>query len=411
MEIQNKFIGGGNNMWYVISAVIVCTVLFVVLAERAVAAKRGDCRLTLPAERISSRELREDGERAELSFLVPFANTGKSQALLIDCFGRLQPEGDKFKDVDLHVKVINHENPRNDDYWEACLVKPGRECLMKVVLSVKKMPSFKIGELFERFSIDIHYKYYGRNLMAHKRDSLPLGLSHFEQKPPRAAPSPEESPQSPKREAQENVIPIKTHLLRPHEDLAGIISKYAGDKARQGDILTIAESAVAILQGRITYVEDIRPRFLATRLNKLFEMDSSLSSPYSLEMAFREVGVLRILFAAAAGIAGKIVGRSGDFYRVAGKSVATIDDCTGTLPPFDKYVVMGPADLQKVVDGIKEKTGLEGAIVDVNDLRRVDILASTCPQHREYLAKALEFNPAGNANEQTPIVIVKAPSQ
>jgi hypothetical protein len=128
-------------------------------------------------------------------------------------------------------------------------------------------------------------------------------------------------------------------------------------------------------------------------------------------MAFREVGVMRIILATIAGVLGKMIGRSGDFYRVAGKLAATIDDCTGTIPPYDKCVVLGPSKVTEVVKTIREKTGLEAAVVDVNDLGKVDVLAVTNTAHIPYLQKSLERNPAGNANEQTPIVLIRAPGK
>ena len=93
-----------------------------------------------------------------------------------------------------------------------------------------------------------------------------------------------------------------------------------------------------------------------------------------------------------------LIGRSGDFYRAAGKQVATIDDCTGTIPPYDKCVVMGPVDLMNVVSSIKKQSDLEAAIVDVNDLRKVDILAITDEKYVPYLQKCLDRNPQGNAD-------------
>ena len=39
-------------------------------------------------------------------------------------------------------------------------------------------------------------------------------------------------------------------------------------------------------------------------------------------------------------------------------------------------------------------------------LHKFDILAQT-GDLKKYLAKALEYNPAGNGNEQTPIVLIK----
>ena len=45
-------------------------------------------------------------------------------------------------------------------------------------------------------------------------------------------------------------------------------------------------------------------------------------------------------------------------------------------------------------------------ITDCLEESKFDILAQT-GDLKKYLAKALEYNPAGNGNEQTPIVLIK----
>ena len=97
----------------------------------------------------------------------------------------------------------------------------------------------------------------------------------------------------------------------------------------------------------------------------------------------------------------------GVFYMLAGDQARLIDDVTGTLPPYDQFIVLGPKNPQTVVDEIKAGTGLEAAIVDVNDLRRVKVLASTSGVSEKLLNQALLMNPAGNAAEQTPIVLIR----
>ena len=141
-------------------------------------------------------------------------------------------------------------------------------------------------------------------------------------------------------------------------------------------------------------------------LSPLFQRDSSLSSPYGMEMAIWESGLLRIIGAVIIGSLGKIIGRKGDFYRIAGKKAATIDDCTGTIPPFDKYVVLGPDYKKSILESFKKDTGLDIAVIDANDLGRVDILGSTCPDYHETICRALKQNPQGNANQRTPIMLV-----
>jgi hypothetical protein len=103
----------------------------------------------------------------------------------------------------------------------------------------------------------------------------------------------------------------------------------------------------------------------------------------------------------------KVLGSPGGFYLLAGEQARLVDDVTGTLPPYDQFVVLGPHDPQAVVDEIKAKTGISAAIVDVNDLKAVKVLAATSDVSMATLQDALINNPAGNADEQTPVVLVR----
>jgi hypothetical protein len=77
------------------------------------------------------------------------------------------------------------------------------------------------------------------------------------------------------------------------------------------------------------------------------------------------------------------------------------------LPPFDQFIVLGPENPQQVVEEIQRETGLAAAIVDANDLKAVKILAATSDLSVTFLEQALRSNPAGNADERTPVVLIR----
>ena len=203
------------------------------------------------------------------------------------------------------------------------------------------------------------------------------------------------------------VIPIRTHLLTEQDDIVDVVAKYAGPVAEKGDIIVIAESPVAITQGRAFLSKDIKSGFLARFMSKFPHKDGSLATPQAMQLAINEVGKSRILLGAVAAALGRIVGRKGDFFRVAGKELAKIDDIAGTLPPYDKCIVMGPKNPQKVTDAIYEKTGINTAIVDVNDIKCVDILAVSGQIDVQQMIHILKENPLGNDDQQTPLVVLK----
>ena len=116
----------------------------------------------------------------------------------------------------------------------------------------------------------------------------------------------------------------------------------------------------------------------------------------------------RVAAALFAGFLGKLVGKSGLFYKWGGEQTALIDDVTGTMPPFDKHIVYGPRDPEDVVARLKERLGCFGAVIaDVNDLKRSRIVGVTDGTQGDLVAKLLIDNPFGNASQKTPICIIK----
>ena len=209
-------------------------------------------------------------------------------------------------------------------------------------------------------------------------------------------------------------IPIRTRVVMPGDDLDEFIREYAADVVREGDLLFVTEKIVAITQGRSYLVEDIKPRKLAFFLSKYVTRTPhgiGLGMPETMEMALRECGPIRILFAAAVSAVTKLFGRKGDFYRIAGDKARAIDGPTsGTIPPYNKAVVLGPERPREVAQHIKALVGgaPEVAVVDINDLGG-NILGSTLDKAGEKrLVAILKDNPLGQGHQSTPLGIVRA---
>jgi hypothetical protein len=204
------------------------------------------------------------------------------------------------------------------------------------------------------------------------------------------------------------LIPVRTRIVTPKDDIVDIIEKYAGKDIGPNDVVSVAESVLAITQGRILSMEEMKPRFSARLLCRFVPQKGSLSSTYGMEAAMLAEGEGRVVFAFLMGILGKLVGRDGVFYEMAGKQAALIDDVTGTMPPFDKHLVYGPDNPSGVAEEMKRRLGCYGAAVaDVNDLKRAAVLGVTAGLDPKRLAQILIDNPFGNASQQTPIVIIK----
>lgn len=204
------------------------------------------------------------------------------------------------------------------------------------------------------------------------------------------------------------LLPVRTRLLTHKDNIVDAIEEYAGHDIGPNDVVSVAESVVAITQGRLVRPEEMRVCFLARILNRFVPQKGSLSSIYGMQAAMDAEGKWRVLFAMIAGMLAKLVGKNGVFYQLAGEQAALIDDVTGTMPPYDKHLVYGPQNPNGVAEEIKKRLGCYGAAVaDVNDLKRAAVLGVTEGINPQHLAKVLIDNPFGNASQRTPIVVIK----
>lgn len=205
--------------------------------------------------------------------------------------------------------------------------------------------------------------------------------------------------------------PIKTHVILSEDSIFDVIEKYAKPHIKEGDMLFMSERAVAITQGRAIPMKDIRPGKLATFLTKFVHKSKygiGLGIPETMQLAIQEVGALRILVAAGCAAITKPFGIKGVFYHVAGRRAAAIDGpCSYTLPPYNEYATLAPANPHTVARDIKKKFGIDIVIIDANDLG-VDILGKSDKNMEDSFAEAMfKDNPLGQSNEQTPLCIVR----
>lgn len=206
-------------------------------------------------------------------------------------------------------------------------------------------------------------------------------------------------------------LPIKTHVITNEDEIEDVSEKYAVPHLQEGDVLFISEKCVACTQSRAIRLTDIHPRRLAVFLAKHVAKNPGgigLAMPETMEMALRECGTLKILFAGAVSVIGKIFGKKGWFYIIAGRKAASIDGpCSYTLPPYNEYVVLGPKDPDETAVLISRRIGTKVIIVDINDLGGEILGISDTSISRSEMAAILQDNPLGQSNEQTPMGIIR----
>jgi hypothetical protein len=283
---------------------------------------------------------------------------------------------------------------RPDGYWFGYIVKVGKTTRVEVSLDIRGADLTPLQIAWVR----VHYVTYGPQGRIPKTRHLVLPL---------AFPPKEESNRW-RPTPNADLLPIRTHLLTHLDNPVEVIKRYVMPHSQAGDMVTLGETPVAIMQGRFRHPLDVKPGWVARRLCYYFMPTSSLATACGMQTLIDIVGPTRVVVAFLLGaIAKKILGKPGVFYQLAGEQARLIDDVTGTLPPYDQFIVLGPENPQQVVDAIKQETGLAAAIVDVNDLRAVKVLAATSDIPDNFLEQALISNPAGNADEQTPIVLIR----
>lgn len=207
------------------------------------------------------------------------------------------------------------------------------------------------------------------------------------------------------------IVPIRTKLITQHDTIDDIIASFAAPMLRANDIVVIAESALAITQGRALPETSIRVGPLARILWRFVAKvpyGVGLRSPESMQCAINEAGWLRIIIAALCSAITKPFGVKGIFYRIAGKQAAMIDAAhTTPVEPFDQCVIMGPARPDGVAQRLKHRFGNEFAVMDINDIGGSWIIGNSGCIPVKKLESIMKINPLGQGAELTPIGIVR----
>ena len=227
--------------------------------------------------------------------------------------------------------------------------------------------------------------------------------------------------------------PLRTELVNSKDNLTEFVTsrvqKFFGtlradtvhkEYTKHDWYLLISEKIVAITQGRSYFVWDITPgwwaRFLSRRVTKT-PYGIGLGSPWTMQLAIQEVGLIRILYASVGGAVGKLMGRRGVFYNLVGSDIRAIDGPTEySVYPSNVSAKLAPKDPDKVaeqlttaIQGALPKTAAEHfkgvVIIDSNDIGR-NVLGQNTDQPVELFEDIFGDNPLGQADQQTPLCVV-----
>jgi F420-0:gamma-glutamyl ligase len=204
--------------------------------------------------------------------------------------------------------------------------------------------------------------------------------------------------------------PVRTHLVTAGDDAAEVVARYTGELADDVRLVAVSERMVAITQGRSYPIRDIRPGRLARFLQRFVTRPGygiGLGSAETMELALREVGAPRILFAAAASALTKPFGVHGVFYRLAGPQAKAIDGPTSyTIPPYNQAATLGPSRPDEAARTIAARVSRPVAIIDANDAGCA-VLGTSPGVDASFVERLFADNPLGQAGEQTPVCVIR----
>ena len=344
---------------------------------------------------IEYKKIKFDSKQ-QYNALIEITNIHKRMEVMIP-FLKVKPKliGISKDDlISIHTKIKPHhpdEEEQKNDYWSAYILKSMKSTFVKVEVTyeIKDTAIDKVKCLW----LEIEWINYGPFGFFKRFDGFVL---------------PNYSNITKKRTFEKNLIePIKTHILGALDDPITVLKSYIPRDYQPTDIITIGESPLAIMQGKYIDFRSINVDPMARLLCKGFHPTSSLATACGMQTLINISGPTRVIISWLIGGIFKAFGIKGIFYRLAGEQARLIDDITGTTPPYDKSIVLGPKYTQSFCIKASKELNIDVAVVDVNDLGRVKILSTSNISNNEIIKQALYSNPAGNANQHTPIVLIR----
>lgn len=208
---------------------------------------------------------------------------------------------------------------------------------------------------------------------------------------------------------------VATHFVERGEDYLKVLKQYIEPLHKEGDIISMSEKVISMCQNNTVEMKDVKLGFWAKFLSK-FAMKSSagigMNEPYKLQLAIDMKGLPLILWASFCSAIGKIFHKRGIFYEIVGQDVAGIDGfySHSSFELYHTLAVLNPKEPEKVCQSIKSELGYSCILADANDLN-VEILGLS-PDVREkgeeYAKELIRDNPAGQSDELTPFIIIRA---
>ena len=314
----------------------------------------------------------------------------------LDCFKSKGNEYCQNFNYQQDIYIYENNKIKNlNNYWPTTIIKSNSELFVRIIYKFKNNFRKKIKYLW----LKVYWSNYGHFGISNNKDCLLINLDGQKQRPKEVF----EIPINNKYKA----FAIKTDLLGCFDNPVDTVIEYCKGIVEKNDILTIGESPLAIMQNRYISPQNLEYSLFSKALCYFFHPTSSLATACGMQLLINRIGVTRITFALFVGFLFKLIGIKGMFYRLTGSESSLIDDISGTVTPYDKSIVMGPLNADLFCREVSNHLNIDVAVVDVNDLGGVKVLASSNKTVNKILKRNLISNPAGNGDEKTPIVLIR----
>ncbi len=290
----------------------------------------------------------------------------------------------------------NNKIKNLNNYWPTTIIKSNSELFVRIIY---KFSNNNFRKKIKYLWLKIYWENYGHFGISNYKDCLLINLDGQKQKTKEVF----EIPINKKYKA----FAVKTDLLGCFDNPVDTVIEYCKGIVEKDDILTIGESPLAIMQNRYISPQNLEYGLFSKALCYFFHPTSSLATACGMQLLINRIGVTRITFAIFIGFLFKSIGIKGMFYRLTGSESSLIDDISGTVTPYDKSIVMGPLNADLFCKVVSNYLNIDVAVVDVNDLGGVKVLASSNKKVNKILKRNLKSNPAGNGDEKTPIVLIR----
>jgi hypothetical protein len=207
-------------------------------------------------------------------------------------------------------------------------------------------------------------------------------------------------------------IGVRTRMVAFGDDLDALVREYVTPLAKTGDWIALSEKVVSVCQNNVRHISTVKPRWLAKLIVKgvkKYPEDIAWEHPAKMQAAIDMAGYPRMLTALVVGGFTRLLGRHGDFWRIAGR-VSEIDGFNPrAMWPYTEYAILPPKDPDKTGQRIEDQLGLPTTIIDGNNIDvKIISVSRKLPVDARVARLVLLDNPMGQDEELTPIILVRA---